>query len=366
MCVCVHMANRQEKQLKKLELTQNVMQVCLGMGILGLFLADCFKILDSYEQHNTAKIPIALYENYWRNRMHNTGSGNFSKTLLSTSSPHALVLVSHTHGAGYEFAQEWENLNYFLRHGVNTSMADYLFVMPVIDVVETTGGCWPKPYVNKSHVSFVCLHQSPPSCDLCIYAQMLHLQSLPPYSTLVVLNTGSRGPMRLDMLMHTGQWLREVHAYTSQGVAISMGGMCNRGQQHQMLLAAEHEWEFTISTVFLAVPAGVAQRLARVWAGTCLASSIEKCSSIGEFPLLEHIFLWGLRIYLTEQQLLLEDRGHARRMCSVLSPANQNPNVELRPIRNLSDSWFIKYGGGAYKKRFIPESTVKAVQHAAY
>ena len=118
--------------------------------------------------------------------------------------PRSLVLVVHTGKTGYDYAAEWSNLNYFLRHGVNTSSADYIFILPDPSV-ET----WP-PHIarldNGGSIRLMTTRTKAP-CDLCAHGMILQSigvdNIIQKYGMVVTMNTGVRG----EVAVHAHQLL---------------------------------------------------------------------------------------------------------------------------------------------------------------
>ena len=110
----------------------------------------------------------------------------------------SLVLVVHGGKTGYDYVAEWSNLNYFLRNGVDTSRADYVFILP-----DPSAEPWPdhmQAMHNGVSMVFMSTAEKAP-CDLCAHAMVIKSigveQIIRDYGMVVMMNTGTRGEVFL-------------------------------------------------------------------------------------------------------------------------------------------------------------------------
>lgn len=270
----------------------------------------------------------------------------------------ALVLMVHTIGTGYDYNAEWSNLNYFLKYGVNTSSADYFFIIPG----PSTLFSWPDHYSNETDsygnptVSFVnCPRRLP--CDLCAHSMVLSsvLFSNPKhmscYNTIILLNSGTRGPFHPPALLSSEfDWISYIKTYTVDKL---------------FAVGSSYYWGLRphVQTHFIAVPGCIAADLANLWSETC-QEGFYHCVIHGEYTFLPFLSALGIPVYVTSQNLTLacyED--YVTNQPKLSWWENENPNFrDVDPVQAV----FIKYGGGIYRNKWIPETVVKAVQQMPY
>jgi hypothetical protein len=271
----------------------------------------------------------------------------------------SLVLMVHSGKTGKDYAQEWSNLHYFMRHGVNISLADYIFIIP-----DPAVEAWPEHFVNvtspnngKLVIRFISLGHAVP-CDLCAHAIVLRtivgLDSITrEYSTVVTMNSGVRGPFPARS---GGNWLAYMRRNTFE-------------RTPRMAVGLTISWEVRchIQSYFLAIPSCVAPAIADLWWKTCAVKNMWDCTVVGELTDLRFLNSLGVSVYSTSQNITISSLGDA--VAHTPSKASwwtrDYPNPNFLPI-NSTMAIFIKFGGGVYRGGWIPPSVFRDMQRRAY
>ena len=256
----------------------------------------------------------------------------------------SLVVVVHGGKTGYDYAQEWSNLDYFMRNGMADAGTDYVFVLPSLEVEW-----WPDRYRNVTNrTRFIRAPRTCP-CDLCAHA--LALEGMggrleEAYGTGGFFNTGARGPYPPGV-----GWMDRVRSYTSRGVAASNTIVWERG--------------CTIASYFVAIPSCVVGYVRDMWRETCHeGGDMDDCAMRGEFTLLPYLNWLGVPVHILSRNMTIYTEDD----CAANEPDpvpwlfwGRYTNPDFWPV-DLNRSMFLKYGGGLYRQRFVHPSVVREVQ----
>lgn len=269
----------------------------------------------------------------------------------------SLVLMVHSGKTGKDYAQEWSNLHYFMRHGVDVSLADYIFIIP-----DPAVEAWPEHFVNvtlldkRPVIRFISLGHAVP-CDLCAHAVVLRtivgLESITrEYSMVVTMNSGVRGPFPA----RRNHWLAYMRQHTFEKTPRMAVG-----------LAISWELQCHVQSYFLAIPSCVAPAIADLWWKTCAVKSMWDCTLVGELTDLRFLNSLGVSVYSTSQNITISSFSDsvAHTPSKVSWWARDYPNPNTLPI-NSTMAMFIKFGGGVYREGWIPSSVFRDMQRREY
>lgn len=257
----------------------------------------------------------------------------------------SLVIVVHGGKTGYDYAQEWSNLDYFMRNGMSDAGTDYVFVLPSLEAEW-----WPARYRNLSgRVSFIRAPRACP-CDLCAHALALKgMEGLETdYTTIVFFNTGARGPYPIG---GGAGWMDRLRGYTHNGMAVSN--------------TIVWEGRCYVPSYFIAMPSCVVSYVRDMWHETCHeGGNMDDCAMRGEFTLLPFLNWLGVPVHITSRNLTI----YSEKDCADNEPDpvpwflwGRRTNPDFWPV-DLNRSMFLKYGGGLYRRRFVHPSVVREVQ----
>ena len=267
-----------------------------------------------------------------------------------------LVIGVHGGHTGYDYAAEWSNINYFLRYGVDTSRADYFFILPV-----SRAEWWPEQYRNVTDsggrrvVTFMRSHRDCP-CDLCAHSVVMGSLTTrlgTEYGTVTMFNTGARGPFPAST-----DWMQRIREHTED-------------ESTPTAVVVSFVWESscTFGSYFVAIPACAAHAVNGLWHETCHdEGNMNDCSVRGEFTLLPYLNWLGVPVYSTSQGITISNESD----CAAHEPDawpwfmwGRYTNPDFWPV-NLTEAMFVKYGGGIYRKRWVDQSVVRDVQRSLW